>query len=83
MATIECKTYSMNADICKGAYQGSAGYDLYAEEIKVVKPWGKALIRLDLLIVICESYYGQVVGHSSLATTRGIIVHDGTIDLDY
>ena len=57
MATIECKTYSRNTDICKGAYQRSAGYDLYAEEIKVVKPWGKALIRLDLLIVICESYY--------------------------
>ena len=48
MATIEFKTYSTNAHIPKRAYQASAGYDLFAAETKVLKPWGRALIKLDL-----------------------------------
>ena len=47
MATIEFKTYSTNAHIPKRAYQASAGYDLRSET-KVLKPWGRALIKLDL-----------------------------------
>ena len=57
MTTTECKTYSSNAHIPKRAYQGSAGYDNYATETKVVKPWGRTLIKLDLLIAIPEDYY--------------------------
>ena len=56
MATIECKTYSSNAHIPRRAYQASAGYNLFAAETKVLKPWGKALIKLDLSMSILESY---------------------------
>ena len=69
--------------IPKRAYQSSAGYHLHAAETKVVKPWARVLIRLDLLIAISESYYRQIVGCSDLENMRGIIVHDGTIDSDY
>ena len=48
-----------------------------------MKPWGRALIKLDCSITIQEGYYGQIVGHSGLAITCGIIVHYGTIDSDY
>ena len=52
MATIECKTYSSDAHILKRAYRGSAGYDPFAAETKVLKPWGRALIKIDLSIAI-------------------------------
>ena len=48
-----------------------------------MKPWARALIRLDLLIAISEGYYRQIVGCSDLENMCGIIVHDGTIDSDY
>ena len=82
-ATIECKTFSSNAHVSKRTYQGSAGYDLFAAETKVLKPWGRALIKLDLGIAIPGGYYGWIVGRSGFANTRGIIVHNGTIDSDY
>ena len=54
-----------------------------AAETKVVKPFGRVLIRLDLHMAIFKGYYGQIAVRSSLASTCGIIVYDGTIDLDY
>ena len=83
MATIECNAYSRNAHIPKRACQASAGYDLFAAETKVFKPWGRALTKLDLSKFIPEGYYGRIVGRSGLANMCGIIVHDGTIDSDY
>ena len=83
MATIESKIYSSNTHILKRAYQASAGYNLFAAETKVLKPWSRALIKLDLSLSIPEGYYGQIVGHSGLPNICGIIVHDGTIDSDY
>ena len=83
MAAIECKTYSSNAHIPKKAYQGSTGCDLYVAETKVLKPWGKVFIKLNISIDIPEGYYGRIVRPSGLVNTGGIIVHDETIDLDY
>ena len=82
MATNECKTYSSNAHIPKKAYWASTGYDLFAEETKVWKPWGRALIKLDLSMAIPEGYYGWIVGRSGLANMCSIIVHHGTTDSD-
>ena len=83
MATIECKRYSGNVHILRTAYQRSAGYDLSAVKTKVLKPWGRTLINLDLNIAIPECYYGRVAGRSGLANTPGFIVHNGVIDLAY
>ena len=73
---------SSNAHIPKRAYQGSGGYDRFAEETKLLKPWSRALIKLDLSIAIPEGSNGWIVGRSGSANTRGIIVHDGMIDSD-
>ena len=85
--SIEFKRYSVNAHVPKRAYPGSAGYDLFAAERKVLKPWSRELFRLDLLIAIPEGYYGRVLwlkgimfGRSDLANVHGITVHNGTID---
>ena len=56
MAKIECKTYSINTDIPRRVCQDSGGYKLFVEAIKVLKPFGRALIKLDFSMVIpdCE-----------------------------
>ena len=56
MAKIECKTYSINTDIPRRVYQASAIYNLFVEATKVLKPLGRALIKLDFSMVIpdCE-----------------------------
>ena len=73
---------SSNAHIPKRAYQGSAGYNRFAKETKLLKSWSRALIKLELSIAIPEGSNERIVGRSGLANTRGIIVHDGMIDLD-
>ena len=81
--TIECKTYSSNGHIPKRTYPGSAGYDLWAAETKVLKPWSGESITLDLFMAIPEEHYGRIVGRSGLANVHGITVYNGTTDLDY
>ena len=81
--TIECKTNSSNAHIPKRSSQGSAGYNLWAAEAKVLEPWGRTLIRLNLNIAIPDGYYWRIVARQGLANMSGIIVHNGTIDSDY
>ena len=80
--SIECKTCSSNAHVPKRAYPGSAGYDLWAAETEVLKPWSRELIRLDLIMAFPEVYYGRgLVGCSVLTNVHGISVHNGIIDL--
>ena len=57
--SIEYKRYSVNAHTPKTVYPGSAGYDLWAAERKVLKPWSRELIRLNFFIAIPEGYYGR------------------------
>lgn len=77
----EFRTLSRCAHVPKRAYEGSAGYDLWAAEAKTLKPWGRELIRLDMAMTISKGCYGQIVGRSRL-TKLGIVVHGGTIDSD-
>ena len=81
--SIKYKKYSDNAHVPKRAYPGSAGYNLWAAESKVLKPWSRELIRLDLFITFQKGYYGRLVSPSDLANTHGITVHNETIDSDY
>ena len=64
-------------------YNGSAGYDLFANERKILEPSGRALVRVDLNLAIPEGYYGSIVGRSGLANKQGIVAFPGTIDSDY
>ena len=54
-----------------------------AAETKVLKPCGRALIKLDFSMSIPEGCYGRIGGHSGSANMCGIIVHGGTIDSDH
>ena len=64
-------------------YNGSAGYDLFANEQKILKPSGRALVRVDLNLAIPEGYYGSIVGRSGIANKHGIVAFPGTTDSDY
>ena len=50
---------------------------------KILKPWSREIISLDLNIAIPEECYGNIVGRSGLVKTCGITVHNGVIDSDY
>ena len=50
---------------------------------KNLKPWGRELIFVDLHMAIPDGYYGRIVCCSSIAKKYGIMVHNGTTDLDY
>ena len=65
------------------AYPGSAGYDLYSSECRVLTAGERALIRVDLQMAIPEEYYGSIVGRSGLANSRGVVAFPGTTDSDY
>ena len=64
-------------------YNGSAGYDLFASEHKILKPSRRGLLIVDLNLAIPEGYYGSIVGRSGLANKHGIVAFPGTIDSDY
>ena len=81
--SIEFKRYSENACVPLRQTSGSAGYDLYAVEDKIIKSCGKELVRVDLKMAIPYGYYGRTVGCSGLALKCSLLVHNGTIDLDY
>ena len=64
-------------------YNGSAGYDLFASEQKIIIPSERALVRVDLQFAIPEGYYGSMVGRSDLANKLDTVAFPGTIDSDY
>ena len=80
----EYKTYSSSAHVPKRAYASSAGFDFWAGETKVLKPWSRELTNLNLFMAIPDRCYGRVLyWFSGLANMHGITVHNGRIDSDY
>ena len=81
---IEYERCSCTAYVPKRAHNGSTGYDVWSSEKKNnLKPWGRKLIFVDLHMAIPDGYYGRIVCYSSIAKKYGIMVHNGTTDLDY
>lgn len=66
------------------ATKGSAGWDLYCNEIKILQPNEVAFLRLGFCLQIPEGYYVSIVSRSSMAK-RGVIIPNspGIIDSDY
>ena len=56
---------------------------MFANERKILKPSGRALVRVDLNLAIPEGYYGSIVVCSGLANKYGIVAFPGTIHSDY
>ena len=72
MATVECKHILPILIVLRELIK------LWLATTKVLKPWGRALIKLDLSMFILEDCRAFWLGkHMS-----GITVHDGTIDSD-
>ena len=67
------------------AYQGDAGYDLYATEECTLEPFERALIPTGLAMEIPFGYAGFVVPRSGLAIKQGLSVVNapGLIDSNY
>ena len=81
--SIKVKTCSSAAHIPKRACNGSAEYDIWSAEKKVLRPWATKLFLIDLNITISEEYHGRIVGRCGIAKMYGISVHNGAIESDY
>lgn len=66
--------------------QGSkkaAGLDLYAAHSVIVPGGGKALVPLDLAVIMPEGCYGRIAPRSGMSWKRHMGVGAGVIDADY
>ena len=66
--SIEVKTCSSATHVPKRAYNGSAGYDVWSAEKKILRPWGRELILIDINIAISGGHYGRIVGRFGIAS---------------
>lgn len=80
---MEIKLLSDNATMPTGAYEESAGYDIYAAETKVLKPQDKAKIATDIAVSIPKGYVGLLTSRSGVSSKTHIVVETGKIDSDF
>ena len=83
--TLEVKyvTNSWQASEPKAATPGSAGYDLYAAESKIVMPRSSTPISLHLEIEIPKGFCGRAFPRSSLARYDFVGIGGGVVDSDF
>lgn len=72
-----------NAKLPTKAYQGDAGFDLYACEECEITPQGKQIIRTGLRFAIPEGYAGFVWDKSGLAAKHSLTTLAGVLDSNY
>nr|XP_033795111.1 uncharacterized protein LOC117357939 [Geotrypetes seraphini] len=65
------------------AYEGAAGYDVYAVQKEVIPPGGRSLVQTDLQVSPPPGTYLRVAPRSGLALRHAIHVGAGVIDPDY
>ena len=83
LARLEVKKLVANARLPVLGSANAAGYDLHANEEKVVPARGKALIGTGLAFAIPTGNYGRIAPRSGLAAKNSIHVGAGVIDSDY
>lgn len=71
------------ATMPKRASDGSAGYDLSANENSTIYPGERQRIKTGVFLEIPKGYYGRVAPRNVLALEIGIDVLAGVIDSDY
>ena len=62
------------------AYNGDAGWDLYAIDNMVIAPGKDAVIRTGISMVMPSNVYGRICPRSGIAVKHHINVHAGVID---
>lgn len=79
------KLLTETAVVPSRATDGSAGYDLCADEDMLVRAGGRRLVSTGVAMAIPHGYEGQVRPRSGLAYKHGVTVLNspGTIDSDY
>ncbi len=67
------------------ATEGSSGYDLCADESRVLEPGHRALIKTGLYLSMPKGIEAQVRSRSGLSIKNGVVVLNapGTVDSDY
>lgn len=61
---------------------GSSGLDLHTNKETIIKPFGTAILPTGVSLQIEQGYEAQVRPRSG-NSTKGILIHFGTIDSDY
>ena len=80
---MKVKLVNESAEVPKRATDGSAGYDLYSAEDKILLPGTRKLVSTGVTMEIPDGYYGQVLPRSGLALRSGLMTMAGVIDSDY
>ena len=62
---------------------GSAGYNVYSTEKKIIPAFGRDVVSLGLNFEIQPEYYGKIFSHSSLIKNHFVTVGVGVIDSDF
>lgn len=83
MQKLRVKRHTPDAVLPTRATPGAVGYDLRAAEGCVIEKQGKAVVPLELSMVIPEGHYGRIAPRSGLAAKHHIDVGAGVIDPDY
>jgi dUTP pyrophosphatase len=65
------------------AKAGDAGYDLFALESVLIRPFERKLVKTGIAAQIPKGYYGRIAPRSGLAWKSGIDVLGGVIDSGY
>jgi len=80
---IAIKRLNDKAFIPTQTHSGDAGFDLYASERAVIKPFERRIVKTGISISMPRGYYGRVAPRSGLAIKNGIDVLAGVIDWSY
>lgn len=83
MSDILVKRLNNTAKLPTKAHPGDAGWDLYSNADKTIKPQGRSLIPIGCSFAIPEGYYGRIADRSGNAWKAGIHVMGGVIDSKY
>lgn len=65
------------------ATEQSAGYDIKSAYDYIIAPYGKKLVKTDLIIKVPPNCYGRIAPRSGLALKYHVDVGAGVIDRDY
>lgn len=80
---LKIKLLSKHAKVPTKGTEGSAGYDLYSAETKMVHPGKRVTISLDIALEMPRGTYGRLASRSQLSLCRSIDIGAGVIDNDY
>jgi len=80
---VKIKKLRPDAYIPTKAHKNDAGYDLYAVDRVVLKPFERKVIPIGISIEIPEGYYGRVAPRSGHAVKSGIDVMAGVVDATF